>query len=337
MAAKPWRVCWPPPSILLSDNQKYWENVKRMTESIHYLDVTIRLQFDPTRLAQILKVGRQLTKANVQIPVDQHDPENESTRPMTDEEVAEDVTSVQDCMAEILMANPLFDQLGMEIIASVVSEEQTANDFDDLPNLDLAVSQPHHLEPVEVMDSEEEGDENPLDEINDTGAFLCRWPNGDCSVVTALTMRDAIVQLDEFGAAEPHMLHPIERSLLDFGLTESGDLQLTETGEETREIIYDACYPLLSEMLGSKRLDALHSNSASEQEKQAARKLLQATVETEKQRLWDAEGPRGTAKTELGKQFQRRMGASSVVADHYADQIAENILEEFDPKDEKPN
>jgi hypothetical protein len=26
-----------------------------------------------------------------------------------------------------------------------------------------------------------------------------------------------------------------------------------------------------------------------------------------------------------------------VVADHYADQIAENILEEFDPKGEKPN
>jgi hypothetical protein len=31
------------------------------------------------------------------------------------------------------------------------------------------------------------------------------------------------------------------------------------------------------------------------------------------------------------------MGASSVVADHYADQIQENILEEFEPKDGKPN
>jgi hypothetical protein len=53
--------------------------------------------------------------------------------------------------------------------------------------------------------------------------------------------------------------------------------------------------------------------------------------------LLDAGTPRDTAKTQLGKQIQRRMGASSVVADHYADQIAEDILEEFDPKNEKPN
>jgi hypothetical protein len=308
-----------------------------MTESIHYLDVAIRLRFDPTQLPNILKAGRRLTQANVEIPVDDDDPENESTRPMTHEEVAEDVTSVQDCIGEILMANPLFDQLGMEIIASVVGEEQSASASDDLPNLDLAVSHPRHSEPVEAVDLEEEGRESPLDEINDTGAYLCRWPNGDCSVVTALTMRDALVQLDEWGAAEPEMLHPIERCMLDFSLTDTGDLQLAETGEETRDIIYEACYPLLSEMLGSKRLEPLFRNSASEEEKLAARKILEATVETEKKRLWDAETPRGTAKTELGKQIQRKMGASSVVADHYADQIAENILEEFDPKDEKPN
>jgi len=64
---------------------------------------------------------------------------------------------------------------------------------------------------------------------------------------------------------------------------------------------------------------------------------LRGAVQSEKKRLCDAGTPKGTAKTELGKQIQRRMGASSVVADHYADQIAENILEDFDPKGEKPN
>lgn len=305
-----------------------------MSESIHFLDVAIRVQFDPSQLPKILSLGRQLTQASVQIPVDDEDPENESTRPMTDEEAADEITSVQDCIAEILMANSLLDQLGMELIASVVGEEQSAKS-DDLPSLDLAVSQPRHLEPVEAIDSDEE--EDPLDEFNEAGIFLCRWPNGDCSVVAAVSKRDAIVQLDEWGAAEPEMLHPMESCMLDFGLTESGDLQLTETGEETRDIIYETSYPLLSEMLGSKRLEALYSNSATEEEKQAARKLLQSAVETEKTRLWDAGALRGTAKTELGRQIQRRMGASSVVADHYADQITENILEEFEPKDEKPN
>jgi hypothetical protein len=93
-----------------------------MPESIHYLDVAIRLQFDPSQLAQILKVSRQLTQENVQIPVDDDDPESESTRPMTNEEVAEEITSIQDCMAEILQANPLLEQLRMDIIASTVGE-----------------------------------------------------------------------------------------------------------------------------------------------------------------------------------------------------------------------
>jgi hypothetical protein len=56
-------------------------------ESIHYVDVAIRLQFDPSQLARILKVGRKLTRENVQIPVDDDGPENGSTRAMTDEEV----------------------------------------------------------------------------------------------------------------------------------------------------------------------------------------------------------------------------------------------------------
>jgi hypothetical protein len=309
---------------------------KDMPESIHYLDVAIRLQFDPTHLPNILKVGRRLTQENVPVAVDDDDSENESTRQMTDDEVAEDVTSVQDCIDEILRANPLLDQLKMDIIASVVGEELSASESDELPSLDLAVDHPRHLETVEPDDWEEDG-EDPLDEFNEAGMFLCRWPNGDCSVVSAITKRDAIVQLDEWGAAEPEMLHPMERCTLDFALTESGDLQLSEIGEETRDIIYDTCYPLLSQMLGSKRLEPLYNNSATDDEKQAARRLLQASVETEKKRLWDAGTPRGTAKTELGRQIQRRMGASSVVADHYADQVAENILEEFDPKGEKPN
>jgi len=32
--------------------------------------------------------------------------------------------------------------------------------------------------------------------------FLCRWPNGDCSVVQARTKEDAISELDQVGNAE---------------------------------------------------------------------------------------------------------------------------------------
>ena len=33
-------------------------------------------------------------------------------------------------------------------------------------------------------------------------AFLCRWPNGDCSVVMARSKADAIEKLDEVANAE---------------------------------------------------------------------------------------------------------------------------------------
>ncbi len=32
--------------------------------------------------------------------------------------------------------------------------------------------------------------------------FLCRWPNGDCSIVLARTKEDAIIELDQVGNAE---------------------------------------------------------------------------------------------------------------------------------------
>lgn len=32
--------------------------------------------------------------------------------------------------------------------------------------------------------------------------YLCRWPNGDCSVVCACNKEDAIIALDEVGNAE---------------------------------------------------------------------------------------------------------------------------------------
>jgi hypothetical protein len=74
----------------------------------------------------------------------------------------------------------------MEIIATTVGEGQSATGIGELPPLDLLVNRPGQLEPVEAVDSEEEG-ENPLDEINEAGVFLCRWPNGDCSMVATIT------------------------------------------------------------------------------------------------------------------------------------------------------
>ena len=43
--------------------------------------------------------------------------------------------------------------------------------------------------------------------------FLCRWPNGDCSVVLARTKEDAIIELDQVGNAEDCPITQVRRAV----------------------------------------------------------------------------------------------------------------------------
>jgi hypothetical protein len=71
-----------------------------MAETIHYIDVAIRIRFDPEREPRMLEVARKLTQEIVTIRANEDDPDDESMRSMTDEEVAEDVSCAQDTSNE---------------------------------------------------------------------------------------------------------------------------------------------------------------------------------------------------------------------------------------------
>ena len=60
--------------------------------------------------------------------------------------------------------------------------------------------------------------------------FLCRWPNGECSVVLAPTREDAIVELDQVGNAEGCPITRMRTFQLQFALTDQGDLSLEQFG-----------------------------------------------------------------------------------------------------------
>jgi hypothetical protein len=59
----------------------------------------------------------------------------------------------------------------------------------------------------EVADSDQKDlpEDDAADDLDDLqpGPFLCRWPNGESSIVVADSKRDAIVQLDEWAGAQP--------------------------------------------------------------------------------------------------------------------------------------
>jgi hypothetical protein len=82
-----------------------------------------------------------------------------------------------------------------------------------------------------------EGTEVDLDEF-ETGAYLCRWPNGDFSLVTANTRRETLVQLDDWNVAHPSQLFPLEFCMVDFRLNDLGEIEFKQFGEETEDLIW---------------------------------------------------------------------------------------------------
>lgn len=173
----------------------------------------------------------------------------------------------------------------------------------------------------------------PYDDMDEPyyGVFLCRWPDGTFSIVAAATKRDAIIELDELGPAHPSYVYPMEPFLADFCLTSEGDIVLARFGEETRNSIWETCYPELRDVLDSEE-----NMDDTGEVIESARERIRQAVEHECTRLWDNQ-PEDEAKTELGKRIAKRLGTSAVVADHYVDVEAERILESDEGEGGKTN
>jgi len=148
---------------------------------------------------------------------------------------------------------------------------------------------------------------------------MCRWPNGDLSFVCARNKEDAIIMLDEWDNAELAELRQIQNFMVDFRLTDDGELELQAFGERSLDDIWDRAYPLLSQT----RLDAL-SNSAGDLTF-SGKEMIRKAVQAEKQRL-TGKKKRKLADTELGKSVQNQMGAPAALVNRYVKQVATEVL-----------
>src|ERR1035438_812293 len=112
--------------------------------------------------------------------------------------------------------------------------------------------------------------------------YLCRWPNGEFSIVNARTKGDAIVILDEWGNAEQASLTRITDCMLDFRLDDDGQIELAEIGEFTRARIMEACYPELNKTFRTAQLDETGLGYSAKGQEQ-----IREAVKLERTRLWD--------------------------------------------------
>jgi hypothetical protein len=157
--------------------------------------------------------------------------------------------------------------------------------------------------------------------------FLCRWPNGDCSVVWARNKDDAIVELDQIGNADGCPLAQIRTFQLHFALTDRGDLRVEGFGEGTREEIFSFAYPLLEKALHVARGD--ETGGGEDRLPPDRRAAIAQAVEHERRRI----EPEGTAapepRTQIGRDVQKQTDLPTILVDRLVRQVATRRLRRF--------
>jgi len=217
----------------------------------------------------------------------------ERRREVSPEEFIPDTVSA---MMELVAANDLLEEAGVEVTGVSVREGGRGE------------TEPQVAGEVELQEAPSltsrsgEGTEADLDEF-ETGAYLCRWPNGDFSLVTANTRREALVQLDEWAGAHPSFLVPLETCLVDFQLNDLGEIKLNEFGEVTDRIVWEQCYPELDRILSSPKM----ALSGSRQHDRDARNQIRRAVRHERTRLWKNQPDPLPSKTDAGRRLQKAM------------------------------
>src|SRR5262245_38718943 len=119
--------------------------------------------------------------------------ENGAARTLSSDEF---IGEIEDALMELAQHNPLLATANVEIERVACTSAAAAPEPGPFSVAELETSQSSPGDnPESLLDgSETEAD---LDEF-ETGLYLCRWPNGEFSLVKAGDRKDAVVQLDEW-------------------------------------------------------------------------------------------------------------------------------------------
>jgi hypothetical protein len=148
---------------------------------------------------------------------------------------------------------------------------------------------------------------------------MCRWPNGDVSFVSARNKEDAVIMLDEWDNAELAELRQIRDFMVDFRLTDDGELDFHAFGERVLDDIWELAYPVLAQTRLTAPTDDAGELTLGGQE------TIREAVRAERQRL-RGKRKRKLAETELGKSIQSQMDAPAVLVNRYVKQAASEVL-----------
>lgn len=156
--------------------------------------------------------------------------------------------------------------------------------------------------------------------------YLCRWPNGDCSVVWARNKEDAIVELDQVGNAEGCPVTQLHQFQVHFRLTDDGKLAFESLSDETSAAIFHFAYPLLEKTLSEVYGEGDINQETFTPEQQAR---IQAAVEQEGERVRVASKNIAEPETEMGHDIKKQTGMATPLINRIVRQTAQEILKDF--------
>lgn len=286
---------------------------------VYKLELEVTLEEAEERKAIQAARDHFIARGGARAPVDS---KAETWRDIPAEEACSDVV---DAIMELTGDNGELEEAGIEVISLSCVEPKSK---DVRPECDENEAEAPEKEELEVGCDNAPG----LDDV-ETGMYLCRWPNGEFSLVKAENRRDALIQLDEWAGAHPSFLFALDICMADFRLTDLGKIELNEFGEETERLIWEQCYPELDSVLSRPQLAPCSDQKHDRRTKNEIRRA----VRRERSRLWKNQPEPLPAQTEAGRQLQKQMRTGGPVADYYIEQRAKQILESEAGEGGKPN
>ena len=162
--------------------------------------------------------------------------------------------------------------------------------------------------------------------------YLCRWPNGDFSLVNAKSKSEAIEMLDEWGNAEQAFLSRMTDCMFDFRLDDEGQIELANIGGSTHDCIMETGYPHLDKVFATAEFDEAGLDYS-----EKGREQIREAVKLERTRLRDSHPAVKEAETGLGREIQKQTGAPGVLVNRIVREAARKQLQSTEGEGKKPN
>jgi hypothetical protein len=141
--------------------------------------------------------------------------------------------------------------------------------------------------------------------------YMCRWENGEVSFVSAKSKKDACFLLDEFGDAELQDVHLVKDFMVSFRLSDDGEVELSEIGEDTDDLFHDKIYPVLDQV-------KMEVCAGRDEVTAEGKRRIREAVQEERTRLAGSM-KRRLSKDPVGRRLQEQLMMSSAVANGHVE------------------